>query len=259
LVSHKKSEIEREKQQDSPNIIISSMTTTTTAAGDAALRHLKTLKPLDGWSIEKQSSKGYRLCRRNVPLTDNFFLDIHYEATPELVAVVGILTKNSARGGGAQAQVLVDRHGQAVGRKISLVTVHTWGKSSNSYTSSSSTSRNAAAASASAPPPTGLQLTDEQNMQLIKYVGGGLLGLSLLRIVFQGLSIILLCLLPLLYLYLVQHCPSNASFDAKKELKRVMRGYWLPDDDPNKPRGFLNETLARLNATVTTELGTCNV
>jgi hypothetical protein len=246
------------------------MTTTTTASGDTALRHLKTLKPLDGWSIEKQQTSkgtgGYRLLRRNVPLTDNFFLDIHYAATPEINAVVGILTQNSARGGGgAQAQVLVDRHGQAVGRKIALVTVHTWGKkenpsssntSSSSSTSTSTSRSRATTAAASPPPPTGMQLTDEQNMQLIKYVGGGLLGLSLLRFLFQGLSIVILCAMPLLYLYLVQHCPANATFDAKKELKRVMRGYWLPDDDPNKPRGFINETLARLNATVTTELGT---
>jgi hypothetical protein len=42
----------------------------------------------------------------------------------------------------------------------------------------------------------------------------------------------------------------------KKELKRILRGHHLPESHPEKPRGFLEQTLARIQATVVTELAT---
>lgn len=59
-------------------------------------------------------------------------------------------------------------------------------------------------------------------------------------------------MLPLFYLYLVQTCPSPATFDAERELKRVLRGHYLPEDNPEKPRGWLQETMASVTASVAT-------
>lgn len=46
------------------------------------------------------------------------------------------------------------------------------------------------------------------------------------------------------------------SFDVKKELKRILRGHHLPESHPEKPRGLFEQTLARIQATVVTELAT---
>ena len=64
-------------------------------------------------------------------------------------------------------------------------------------------------------------------------------------------------LLPGLYVYGTQTLPPNSSFDAKKEVKRVLRGHHLPDDHPNKPRrgNFLEEWGAKITASVATEVG----
>lgn len=51
-------------------------------------------------------------------------------------------------------------------------------------------------------------------------------------------------------------CPSEREFDAKKELKRVLRGAHLPDDHPEKPKGWLEKTAAKITASVTAELVT---
>ena len=84
----------------------------------------------------------------------------------------------------------------------------------------------------------------------------GIAGLVLLRFLLNAALLLYVLALPVLYFYLVQNCPSDESFDAKKELKRVMRGHHLPEDHPDKPKGFLSETLARLSATVTPEVAT---
>jgi hypothetical protein len=98
-------------------------------------------------------------------------------------------------------------------------------------------------------------LSDADNQELIRYAAAFFGGLLALKVVFQATAV-LLFVLPFLYLYLVQTCPPLSSFDAKKELKRVLRGHHLPDDHPEKPKGFLGQTFARLQATVATELAT---
>jgi hypothetical protein len=60
----------------------------------------------------------------------------------------------------------------------------------------------------------------------------------------------------LLDLYRTKKNQSIESFDVKKELKRILRGHHLPESHPEKPRGFLEQTLARIQATVVTELAT---
>lgn len=64
-------------------------------------------------------------------------------------------------------------------------------------------------------------------------------------------------LLPFLYLYGLQTCPSQESFDAKAELKRVLRGDQLPADHPQKPKSgtfssFLNGAMAAMTAEMAT-------
>lgn len=222
-------------------------------SSSAALRHLKKLKPLDGWTIEDQGAAGCRLHRRRAPLTDNFFLDIYHD-TAASGAVVGILTKPRSGSSKAYAQVLVDAAGQPV-RTMPRKTLSVQGWDPNAKTSlfSSNTTRSATTTDASDAVPV---LSDEQNLQLIKFGAMGIGGLILLRALLNAAAVLYVLALPIVYLYLVQNCPTDESFDAKKELKRVMRGHHLPEDHPDKPKGFLSETLARLSATVTAEVAT---
>lgn len=233
-----------------------------TIPSQAALVHLRTIRPNDGWSIQKEeSSKGVRLLRRNVPLTDSFFLDVHHCPVKNLV--VGILSSD-----GTTCQVLVDEGGKPV-TTVRVISVSSYDPKKTTFTEPVATSRTSHQASASAtrnraggsmPPPTEPlihTLTPEQNKQLVQY-GLVFLGtLIVLKILANAnLAGLYLLALPLLYFYAVQNCPSMESFDAKKELKRVLRGYHLPEDHPNKPKGFLEELAARVTAAVTTEIAT---
>ena len=220
----------------------------------AALQHLKKIKPLDGWSLDKsKKQEGVRLLRRNVPLTDHYFLDLHYDAGAT-DAIVGILTAPRSGSNKAYGQVLVDAAGKpAKNRKT--VSVTGWKATATSTTirgTTTSRSTSGAASTTDAVPV----LSDEQKMQLIKFGAMGIAGLVLLRFLLNAALLLYVLALPVLYFYLVQNCPSDESFDAKKELKRVMRGHHLPEDHPDKPKGFLSETLARLSATVTAEVAT---
>ncbi|KAL7461145.1 hypothetical protein ACHAXS_001572 [Conticribra weissflogii] len=49
---------------------------------------------------------------------------------------------------------------------------------------------------------------------------------------------------PLTGFYLMSTCPTAESFDAKRELKRVLRGDNLPEDHPDKPKA--SEELAQI-------------
>jgi hypothetical protein len=71
----------------------------------------------------------------------------------------------------------------------------------------------------------GGNLTPEQQRQILQYAAGALLSSILLKVVFNAMFYLYIVALPLVYLYCVQTCPSNESFDAKKEIKRVLRGY----------------------------------
>ena len=229
----------------------------------AALTHLRTIRPNDGWSVQKEEGKGVRLLRRNVSLSDNFFQDIHY--CPDKNLVVGILTSD-----GTTCQVLVDDRGKPVS-DVRVIPVSSYDpktvKNSNfaksrshAASSGASTSRGTtwpSMAESSPPNPLIPNLTPGQNKKIVQY---GLMvvgGLTVLKILANAnLAGLYLLLLPLLYFYAVQNCPSVESFDAKKELKRIFRGQHLPDNHPNKPKGFLEELAARVTASVTAELAT---
>lgn len=232
----------------------------TTASSKAALAHLKKLKPSDGWSVERnRTTGGVRLLRRNAPLTDNWFLDIHHDATATSGgggAVVGILAKPS-HSNKAYAQVLVDETGRpASSRRRQTVSVTGWRSSTTTTTGTRSAAANNNSNSSTTTVPDTTVLTDEQNLQLVRYGAMVVGGLIVLRWMAHAAVILYVLALPVLYVYGVQTCPADDSFDAKRELKRVMRGHHLPDDHPDKPRGFLSETLARLQATVTAEVAT---
>lgn len=201
---------------------------------------------MGGWTAE-QKSGGVRLLSRNVPVTDSHFLDLHHH--PVTDCVVGILSKPSGGSRVSQGQVLVDEEGKPTGNnKTRIISVNTY-KSEGASTGSSGTnaaSTGGAAATAS----------DEQNKQMLQYGLCAFGALIVFQILSQAMFALSLLFVPVLYFYALQTCPHETSFDAKRELRRVMRGEQLPDNHPDKPKGWLDETIARVNARITTELAT---
>ena len=233
---------------------------TMSPSSDLALEHLRKIKPNDGWSIESKEgglSSLVRLTRRKVPLTDSYFLDIHYDAS-NTRQVVGILTAGSGGSGGkVQAQVLVDSDGRPTGSKIALIAIsgypakHTSRGTSASNTTTTTPQPSTFHSTAGIPP-----LSDTQNRDLIMYGGAALISAILFRILASSMAALSILLVPLAYFYFLSTCPTAESFDAKRELKRILRGHHLPEDHPDKPKGILSETIARIQASVTTEIAT---
>jgi hypothetical protein len=225
-------------------------------SSDIALEHLRKIKPNDGWSIESKDkglSNLVRLTRRKVPLTDSYFLDIHYDATNS-GQVVGILTTGLGK---VQAQVLVDRDGRPIGDKIALVSISGYPvKASSRMSSKSSTTRATTIPNFNQSTSNIPTLTDAQNRDLMMYGGAAMVAAALFRILASSLVSVAVLLVPIAYMYLLSTCPTVESFDAKRELKRILRGHHLPEDHPEKPKGILSETIARIQASVTTEIAT---
>jgi len=272
-----------------------------TVSSRDALNHLRSVKPNDGWSIQIDG-ESMRLLRRNAPLTDHFFVDIHH--SPKTNTVVGVLTKN-----GDTCQILVDGNtGRPVLQKtVGYVSCETTYRGYKPLTASERISsgaaatganqagrgafaaggRNAAGSSGSSrtsnsnrtrtPNRTGAQgaaadpnapanpiadffadMSEEDKELYLKYAKygfGAWFGYRILSSVF-GEGLLFFLVLPGLYLYALQTCPANDTFDAKKEVKRVLRGHHLPDDHPAKPRrgNFLEEWTAKISASVATEV-----
>jgi hypothetical protein len=193
-----------------------------------------------------------RLSSRNVPLTDSYFLDIHYDST-KTRQVVGILTTSSSGSTGrVQAQVLVDSNGRPSGDKIALISIAGYPVQGTSTSNTWTTSQPSTNRTASSVPP----LSDAQNRDLMMYGGAALVSAILFRILASSLASLSILLVPIVYFYLLTTCPTAESFDAKRELKRILRGHHLPDDHPDKPKGIFSETIARIQASVTTEIAT---
>jgi hypothetical protein len=148
---------------------------------------------------------------------------------------------------------------RAAGRSIPTTTNTTTARSRT--TSTPSTTARAAASTRTATSDnnsssSSSSLSNEQNMELIKY-GVLLIAVTMvIKVLVSSLRMVFLMLLPFFYFYAVQTCPLGSTFDAKRELKRVLRGYHLPDTHPDKPHGFLEGLAARVAAAVTTELAT---
>jgi hypothetical protein len=246
----------KEVQGSLNSLFLYHVTSIMSPSSDVALEHLRKIKPNDGWSIERKdggSTNLVRLMRRKVPLTDSYFLDIHYDATNSR-QVVGILTTGSGK---VQAQVLVHTDGRPAGDKISLISISGYPVNastvSSTRTSNSSSSNVPSTNQATSNLPI---LTDAQNRDLMMYGGAVMVAAVLFRILASSVASISVLLIPIAYFYLISTCPTVESFDAKRELKRILRGHHLPEDHPEKPRGILSETIARIQASVTTEIAT---
>mmetsp|Transcript_115199 Transcript_115199/g.332776 ORF Transcript_115199/g.332776 Transcript_115199/m.332776 type:complete len:287 (+) Transcript_115199:144-1004(+) len=229
-------------------------------SSQAALVHLRTIKPSDGWSVKKTDGKGFQLLRRNVSLSENYYSDIHYCPTKNVV--VGILTSD---GSASACQLLVDEKGRPV-NETKVMSVNTYdpnGPSKIDFSKSRSQAapRDAAQRSKASSSPGDSSpissLTPEQNKQLIQYGLMFIGALIVLKVLAKtNLGALYMLALPLIYVYAMQTCPSAESFDAKKELKRVLRGHHLPENHPEKPKGWFEEMTARVTASVTAEIAT---
>mmetsp|Transcript_50311 Transcript_50311/g.151498 ORF Transcript_50311/g.151498 Transcript_50311/m.151498 type:complete len:135 (-) Transcript_50311:1255-1659(-) len=93
----------------------------------------------------------------------------------------------------------------------------------------------------------------KQMMLLAAYGVGLTVVLKVLAMIAMPLFVVAF---PLVYISALQSCPQNESFDAKNELKRVMRGQNVPEGQPSKPKGLIAKTFKNLQATVQTELAT---
>ncbi len=198
------------------------------------------------------------LKRRNVPLRDDGdFLDIVVHNSR--VIGIQILTSSGNVGRGV---VLVNEDGTPCNddSPITVDMSHVLTTNNNASSSSSSSNRRSNSSSsnnmsAHNPPPTPANpLSNIDNENLLQYGIMAFGGLLVLKIVVNALSSLAFLLLPLLYFYASSNCPSTDSFDAKKELKRVMRGAHLPEEQ--QPRSWVEKNLSRLAASISTELAT---
>lgn len=98
-------------------------------------------------------------------------------------------------------------------------------------------------------------VTEEQNRQLLQYGLFIILLIVAVKLVTAALIGFSLFAMPAL-IYAYQTVPSNESFDVKKELKRVLRGVYLPEDHPEKPKTWFEQAVARVQASVATEVAT---
>ena len=219
----------------------------------AALNHLRRLKPLDGYAVENYTSFGkklVRLKRRNIPLKDEGFLDLCvYE---NRVIGLQILTSSGNVGRGV---VLVNEDGNpCTSRDDSQITLNMADVLTSNGAASSSSTRRSSSSSAAYNAPHTNPLSNIDNENILQYSMMGLAALVVLKIVVNALSNLAFLLLPLLYFYASSNCPTSESFDAKKELKRVLRGAHLPEEQ--QPKGWVEQKLNRLAASISTELAT---
>jgi len=236
----------------------------------AALQYLRRIKPLDGYAVESfiatNGKQQVRLKRRNVPVRDEGFLEIVVDRSAGHVVGMTVLT---SRGDAGRGIVLVDKDGKLVD-DASPVTVQMdnvsttsttasaarGGGSSSSSSSLSGSRQTRDRSSSSSASTTGMQqqISDVNNELILQYGGMALGALVILKIISSALNFLSILVLPLLYFYAAANCPSNESFEAKRELKRVMRGAHLPEE--HQPKGFFEQGLNRLAASVTAELAT---
>ena len=153
---------------------------------------------------------------------------------------------------------MVDKNGKLANDDKKIVTVDMVNVSTTSSIGSqmsgtaSRTSSSSTARTTTARPRVN---DDTANNELLIQYGLMVLGaLILLKILYAALNILSILVLPIIYLYASANCPSHDTFDAKKELKRVMRGAHLPEEC--QPKGFFEQGFNRLAASVTTELAT---
>lgn len=112
----------------------------------------------------------------------------------------------------------------------------------------------------SQPPPATAATTQDQIAEastLFLYSAGVLFSMFAFSF-WMTASIQVFCFIgiPLYCLYLAQTCPSQSSFDTRSQMKRVLTGADLPDDDPNKPKGILRKGFRNVTATLASTAAT---
>mmetsp|Transcript_1256 Transcript_1256/g.1795 ORF Transcript_1256/g.1795 Transcript_1256/m.1795 type:complete len:302 (+) Transcript_1256:210-1115(+) len=241
-----------------------------------ALCHLKKLRPLDEWStdnyIDSNGSIKLTLKRRNIAVADEGFLEIMLD--DKSGCVVGIksrLDDKKSNFSMGRAVVLVDNDGNissGKGREIRITIPNKSKRRQEVYNDARMNSRTIiekAKAAIRRKDADGLveatgdafeELSNQQNSELVKigiyFIAGAVFLKALTNIFFS----VYLIALPILVLYAMQTCPSNDSFDTKKELKRVLRGEYLPENHPDKPKDWFSKTVAKVGASVGAELST---
>lgn len=241
---------------------------------EEAIRYLNRIKPVDGWSadlyVSSEGKKKVTLRRRNAPLCDAGFEDIILDSKAT-GCVVGITTYIPAGGSPKYGRgiVLVEKDGTVCRTQRDVrVTLHEEKPDADEVLTASRermrndrerarasvAARDRERSSAGSNATNGM--SDEQNMQLVTAAMYAVAAAAAIKILSAVLFSLWLAVLPVVFVYAVHTCPSNESFDAKKMLKRVMRGEQLPDNHPDKPKDWLSRSIARVAASVGTELAT---
>ena len=252
-----------------------------TIRNEKALQHLRNLKPYDGWSIDTYTSSVGRelvmLRRRNVPLYKKGFECVIYDDL-DTQCVVGITSfiGDTDNNQFCRGIVLVDKNGVVtrdqkevrITLKKNKVDIAKKGKEINqarpvkkqNLKESRASSRSGKTRNPNSNPQNSAALQNLPNDQTSELARLGLILigiLTILRILSSLFFSVYVLVVPLVVLYGLSNCPSNESFDAKKELKRVLRGHHLPSNHPDKPKeDWLSNTIARVTASVATELAT---
>ena len=241
--------------------ILLKMSLNKTQSNEKALRHLKTVKPYDGWSLDfYTNSTGQEMVmlkRRNAPLYKKGFSCIAYdEGDSKRVIGITSMIGETAKTTFCRGVVLVEINGDvARDQKEVRVSLKNTSSSGNDDINmakkekelnevkqarrqnvnnarealrsrqNGSGSSGTAAGISTASPPSLPNLSDQQTSEMAR-LGMMVIGvLTILRIISSIFFTGYVLLLPLGIMYAMSNCPSEESFDAKKELKRVLRGY----------------------------------
>jgi len=200
--------------------------------------------------------------KRNVLVSDEGFEDIVVDRSSSGGGhVVGIRVYTST-GEAGRGVVLVDESGKLLcgddaGATVTVRMTDASSTPSAGPSSSSSSGRRwgGDGGGSSAIDAAVNSLSDANGELIVRYGLMAFGALLVLKILLKALTNALaLLVLPGAYVYAAINRPSNDTFDAKRELKRAMRGAHLPEE--GQPKGFLERSLNRLAASVTTELAT---
>ena len=241
-----------------------------------ALSYLNNVKPNDGWKIDEYHFMGkkVRLLRRNISVSDENFEEVAWDTISS--CVVGIKKFSSLQtktvkgyeklvGNGV---VLVEKNG-TVCRKSRIIPIVLNVSPSKTTTPNRTfgekkTYSNIARNHSTTPSHTTRQMNQNNYSSLadidrdtqetiIHFLVYALILVITMKILASVLTSIFVLGIPILFIAQTT-CPADSSFDPKKEVKRVFRSEHLPED--RKPKSWLQKTISKVSASVTTELAT---
>lgn len=235
-----------------------------------ALRHLEKIKPYDGWSVHRYVDPDgislVKLRRRNAPLADIGFREIAYDSngTGCIVGIKSYIgeTPSNTYGRGV---VLVEKDGSVAktcGRelRVALPGSRRWDYTEeNREKARESMRRRNVSVLAGGNDEGGdkLSILAKYDNEALAKNGCMLIGgLAVLKAMEGLFFLVYFVALSILISYAMQTCPGDKSFDAKKELRRVLQGKYLPESHPDKPKEWFSKAMAKVGATVGAELAT---